>query len=148
MEIKLYHTSSPVNKIGKTFTDETIFECKFKKDSTCDILKPILYIHSENYIDFNYAYIEQFHRYYFVDNVVIYPNNIYQISLNVDVLETYKESILKNTVHVTRKENSNPYEYNTNSITQYQNEKIEISGLNFKLQDDFIVIVNKGGIYQ
>lgn len=144
----MYHTTSPSNKIGKTLTDETSYDCKFKKDSTCDVLNPVVYIYSENYIDFNFAYIEQFHRYYFVNNVVIFPNNIYKLELSVDVLDSYKDSILKNTIHVTRKENSNPYEFSNSNVTQYENEKILIKGLNFKLQDDFIVVMNKGGIYK
>lgn len=144
----MYHTTSPSNKIGKTLTDESSYDCKFKKDSTCDVLNPVVYIYSENYIDFNFAYIEQFHRYYFVNNVVIFPNNIYKLELSVDVLDSYKDSILKNTIHVTRKENSNPYEFSNSNVTQYENEKILIKGLNFKLQDDFIVVMNKGGIYK
>lgn len=103
----MYHTTSPNNKIGKTLTDESSYDCKFKKDSTCDVLNPVVYIYSENYIDFNFAYIEQFHRYYFVNNVVIFPNNIYKLELSVDVLDSYKDSILSSNVVVTQNTNSN-----------------------------------------
>lgn len=144
MEIKLYHTTSPVNKIGKTLTDETSYECKFKKDSTCDILNPIVYIYSENYIDFNFAYIEQFHRYYFVNNVVIFPNNIYKLELSVDVLETYKDSILKNTIHVTQKENSNMDGANITPLNSRQYQKIEFDSM-FKLQRYFVLVTSVGG---
>lgn len=144
MEIKLYHTTSPNNKIGKTLTDESSYDCKFKKDSTCDVLNPVVYIYSENYIDFNFAYIEQFHRYYFVNNVVIFPNNIYKLELSVDVLDSYKDSILKNTIHVTRKENSNMEGADVTPLNSRQYQKIDFESM-FKLQRYFVLVTSVGG---
>lgn len=116
MEIKLYNTNSPNNKIGKTLENETIFDCHFKHDNNCDILKPTIIIQSENFLNFNYAYIDQFKRYYFIEDITIFPNNIYVVTLSVDVLESWKNDILNSDCDIIKQENFNAY-YNDN----YQN---------------------------
>lgn len=127
MEIKLYNTKSPNNKIGKVLENETVFECRFKKDNTCDILKPVIIIQSENFLSFNYAYIEQFNRYYFVNDIVVFPNNIFMLSLDVDVLESWKNDIMNSTCKIEHSTELNNYYDNDNykNLETYENEHFE-----------------------
>lgn len=46
-------------------------------------------------IDFNYVYIPTLNRYYFVTDVTIVRTKLYEISLSIDVLMTYREGIKK-----------------------------------------------------
>lgn len=146
MEIKLYNTKSPTNKIGKNLENETVFECRFKNNGNCDIINPTILIQNENFINFNYAYIDNFKRYYFVNDIVIFPNNIFMLSLNVDVLESYKNSILKNKVHITQKENSNMYgaDIKTTEKTETIIKNFEPM---FKLSKNFVLVTSRGGVY-
>ena len=55
--------------------------------------------------DFNYMYISEFDRYYFIDDIRSTHNNIWEISAHVDVLETYKDQILSNQAVIRRQTN-------------------------------------------
>lgn len=45
----------------------------------------------------NYAYIEEFNRYYFIDNIITRTNRLIEVSMSVDVLYTYMSQIKANT---------------------------------------------------
>lgn len=105
--VKLYTTKSPNNYIGKTLENEQSFDCAFK--GAADVKAPIIALKSENYINANYAYIEDFGRYYFITSMQILPQNYYEISLKVDVLESWKADILASKVRLKRQEVSNKY---------------------------------------
>lgn len=108
MKIVFYNTSSANNVINKELTNVHEYDIKLKEDTSIKLPKIVL--KSDEYIDFNYAYIEKFKRYYFVDKIEIYPNGIYNLYLRCDALETYKEDILKCDGYITQqKQNVNKY---------------------------------------
>jgi len=100
MILKLYNTSDSNNTIGKTLIDEETFDITFKGEF--DIINPIILLKSDAPILKNYAYIPEFDRYYFITSIQIQPNRIYELFLECDVLETYKEDILASKGLVTR----------------------------------------------
>ena len=106
--VKLLHNSSPVEKIGKVLDAGMEFTCDLKADTS--ILKPTLVLQAaSNLSGFNYVYIQDFGRYYFIDDIVSKNNVIWEVSGHVDVLETYKQGILGNTAVLKRQQNK----YNT-----------------------------------
>ena len=46
---------------------------------------------SSNILKCNYCYIEEFNRYYFINDIIVKSTNIFTLVLNIDVLETYKD---------------------------------------------------------
>lgn len=106
--IKLQKNLSPVNKVGKDITDVAI-ATGILRDGT-SIIDPIVRIDStlsDNMIsDVNYAYIEEFGRYYLVTNIEIDNNRLWNVHMHVDVLETYKEQIKEQNAVVSRQENN------------------------------------------
>lgn len=142
MEVRLYNTADARNVLDKTLTNETVFaDCKMKKQTS--ILNPVLYIQSQSQITNNYCYIPSFSRYYFIDDIAIYPNCIYELTCKVDVLKSWKDDILKATLHITAKENSNQYagEFlttNQKEITTHTFDSI------FSLDEKFILITARG----
>ena len=106
--VKPLHNSSPVEKIGKTLDAGTDFTCDLKADTS--VLKPTLILQSASSLaGFNYMYIQDFGRYYFIDDIVSKNNVIWEVSGHVDVLETYNQGILSNTAVLKRQQNK----YNT-----------------------------------
>ena len=103
--VDLYQNTSPVEKIGKNLTNQqTISDVLIKRDTS--ILKPVLLVNDARGVtDFNYMYISEFSRYYFIDDIRSTHNNIWEISAHVDVLETYKNEILANTAVIRRQTN-------------------------------------------
>lgn len=57
-----------------------------------------------NVLDFNYAYIPQFRRYYYVASVGTGVNGLYVVSLSVDVLMSFKDYFLQLEAIVERNE--------------------------------------------
>lgn len=103
--VMLYKNESPVEKIGKTLSDSiTVSDVVLKKDTS--ILKPVLLTNdARDVFEYNYMYIEEFGRYYFIDDIVSVNNNLWEISAHVDVLETYKDAILSNQAVIRRQTN-------------------------------------------
>lgn len=107
MKILLYSTSSANNVINKVLTNEKEYEIKLK-DNT-DTNTPVIRLNSADYITANYAYIDRFKKYYFIERIELYPNRIYEMFLRCDVLETYKEELLQCEGFISQQQNINPY---------------------------------------
>ena len=52
----------------------------------------------------NYCYIEEFNRFYFIDDIVIQNNKLFSLALSVDVLESYKNEFMVLDAFVLRNE--------------------------------------------
>lgn len=107
MILKLYNTTDSNNTIGKTLTEEQIFDITFKE--TVDIINPVVMLKSDVPILKNYAYIPEFGRYYFITSIQIQPNKIYKLFLECDVLESFKSDILASYGLVTRSTEGNRF---------------------------------------
>lgn len=107
MEIKLYNTIDSNNVIGKVLTDEHLFEITFK--GSANITQPIVKITSSTPILYNYAYIENFGRYYYIQSINVEPNGMFILSLECDVLESFKTDILSSEGVITRNTEGNKY---------------------------------------
>lgn len=91
MKIKLYYNSSENNVIGKTLNDKLELDGNLRDSS--DITNPVIMITSNNKPNANYAYINDFNRFYFISEITAYRSNSFILKLKVDVLESYKEQI-------------------------------------------------------
>ena len=67
----------------------------------CSIINPTIRI-KKDVKKFNYMYIEPFKRYYFIDSITFGVDKLYIIKGSVDVLATYRESILSSSQYVER----------------------------------------------
>ena len=54
----------------------------------------VITIESSIVPNFNYAYIEDFNRYYFIEDIVSLRNNLWELTMSIDVLMTYRLGIL------------------------------------------------------
>lgn len=80
------------------------FDCKLLEGTS--IINPVVVLESTSAIrpdiyTFTYAYIEQFNRYYFVNNIIS-NNNLWTITMSVDVLATYRADIRGSRQYVLR----------------------------------------------
>ena len=92
MEIQLCVNNSEVNKINKVLTDSISLLGTLKTETS--IIRPEIFIEMENPSGYNYAYIPEFNRYYFINDITSVNNDLWRISMNVDVLESFKDEIL------------------------------------------------------
>ena len=92
MDIIFYNNLSDPNTINKALTEVLTLSGELK--SSCDIISPNITISNHGMINANYCYIPEFGRYYFIVKQTIITNNVIEIKLNVDVLESFKLEIL------------------------------------------------------
>lgn len=145
MQITLYKTDSPKNVIGKEKTEPKHFEQVLLKERT-DILNPTIKVKADDsLLKYNYCWIENFQRFYFVKNIRIFPNSIYEIDLSVDVLDSFKNAILASKGFVTRQTEINNY-YNGDYAAEVKKE-IDIFESDTELKTDSknMVLVTVGG---
>ena len=91
MNLKLYTNVSEKNCIGKKLINETDFQGVLREQSS--IINPVIKVQSTELPDFNYAYVPDFKRYYFIVGIRNIFTNIWDLSLGVDVLESFKSSL-------------------------------------------------------
>lgn len=102
MDIKIYNNTSEQVKVGKTLINVRDITGELK--DACDIINPVIIVSGENLSSYNYLYIPIFNRYYFITDIKVIRNNLWEISCHCDVLETYKDSIKANTAILKRQE--------------------------------------------
>ena len=95
MNINFYKTTNENNVVYKTLTGEIAFEnCVLREKSS--VITPTIFVNTNTDIcAYNYCYIPEFKRYYYITDIVSVNNNYWQISLKVDVLMSYKEELSK-----------------------------------------------------
>lgn len=60
-----------------------------------------------NMYGFNYVYIEELKKYYFIDNFMYLGGNTNLLTLSLDVLQTYKDVILQSNALIVESDNVN-----------------------------------------
>lgn len=141
--------SSPVEKIGKTLSEGLIFSVNLKEDTS--VLRPVLIlttISDTPITGYNYMYIEEFRRYYFIDDIKSIRNNVWEISAHVDVLQTYRDKILSNSVILEGSENTgvNKYLHDDNVFIVNCKHKTDIINFPYGLLDSGqFILITAGG---
>jgi len=93
MLLELYYTEDTYNTINKDLN--LITSMNIDVFNKVNILTPEIILKLDNsFNNFNYAYIDEFERYYFITNIEPKNKYIHVLHLEVDVSETYKDDIL------------------------------------------------------
>ena len=145
MTITLYKNESEKNKINKTLVTIATLTGTLRDSSS--IVNPEIVIEYDNPTGFNYCYIDSFNRYYFVTNITVINNKLLKLSLKVDVLESFKTSILTQNI-IIDKSTSNVDEYlpDNNLVV---NVKTKTDIVNFPaglLETGEFILITAGGI--
>lgn len=100
-KIKLFTFSKKINSTAQP-TGGTEYDCLIKSPSS--IMNPVVEL-NVNPMAFNYAYISEFSRYYFI-NDIRFDKGLWICALNIDVLATYKTTIGSSSTYVLRAANA------------------------------------------
>lgn len=119
MLAKAYNTTSNNNTINKDLVLVKDIDIRFKKE--VNRYNPIIMLKYDDIIDFNYIHIPKLNRFYYVDDVEIYPNKIYMLTLICDVLMSFKDDILNSQANITVQTNYNDY-YNFDYASEVRKE--------------------------
>ena len=105
MILKLYKNVSEKNVLDKNITELSVLSGTLRDD--CSIINPVILIEDTAGFDLkytNYAYIEEFGRFYYINNIVC-KNGLFELQMHVDVLKTHANGIRANEAVIARQQN-------------------------------------------
>ena len=104
MTITLYKTSDENRRVVKTLTDSISMTGNIVEET--NVISPsILISNIENIASYNYCFITEFSRYYYIKEIISVRNGIWRLNLRVDVLMTYSDGIKNLNAIVMRQQN-------------------------------------------
>lgn len=90
--ISLFKTASENNRVVKVLTDKKQLSGELRNQTS--VLNPSIRIESaDNISGYNYCYISDFGRYYYITDIVSVSTKCWVVSLRCDVLMSYKDEI-------------------------------------------------------
>lgn len=109
MDVKLYKTSSPTIKVDKVLeSEDTHTNVVFYDEGSLALESPKVLLQNIESPDvvssFNYMYIPQLKRYYFITDISYLKGKRVEITGRVDVLKTYATDIKNSTQLIDRQE--------------------------------------------
>lgn len=145
MNITLYVNKSEKNKIGKNLTND--FPISGTLRDATNIINPVILIELNDIGNYNYCYIDDFKRYYFITDIAVIRTGLFAISLMVDVLESFKSDIKNLSVILLNTQNVGSSNYLPSQVFR-NNVKSKTDIINFPngLNDsgEFILITAGG----
>lgn len=121
MTIKLYVNNSENNRMVKSISEISTLTGTLKAETS--IINPVIMIEGdlEDYANANYMWVNEFNRFYFINDIRSIRNELIEISAHVDVLSTYADYIKQCTGIVAKQENIWNLYVDDNSFMTYQN---------------------------
>lgn len=147
MEIKLYKTSSPRKKLVKDLTDEITLVGTLRAQSS--VMSPTFTVQDTSVVGYNYCYIPDFGRWYYINGIDALRANLYELSLGIDVLMTYAADIRNNTAIIDRTQNGTSANVYIDNGTFVNTSKLETDTYNFTNgfnDNPEYILITAGGI--
>lgn len=135
-KLELYNNTSEDNRVDKTNYLTKVGELSGVLREESSLIDMSLTLEIEQLPLFNYVYIEQLNRYYYVTDIVSVKYKLWTISLSVDVLMSYKNALLSCTAFVDRNENSYDNTIIDKKRVIQQGYDIEVSTVTNELLDN------------
>ena len=133
-DINLYKNSSEPNKVDKTADLSTVGTISGVLRQECSLINPEIIIQYDKPPDFNYCYIANFGRYYYVENIVSMRQNLWRVRLRCDVLMTYKTQILNLNARIARQQYTYSYRQIDSEIPFTNDPEITVVDIPNKLK--------------
>ena len=130
ISVQLGFSGDPPNKLNKSFTVNATLDCVFKEET--DVVNPIILVEMDyaSMVACNYAYIPTNRRFYYITDVTSVSNALCTLSLEVDVLMSFKTDIRSLSGIVER----NTYQFNTyqedNQLSRLKKTQIQTKAFN------------------
>ena len=126
MTLTLYKNKSDSLVVNKQI-EALKSQVDFKLLDDCDEFNPVLILKNETAVrTANYIYIEDWNKYYYIDNRTYNNNGIITISCNEDVLMSFKDKIRATEQNITRSEDPNIYNLYINDPRMQVTTKMQV----------------------
>lgn len=144
MTVIFYKYNDIKNKINKTLENGlTVNDVIMHNDF--DITAFELLIKNSNFnSEYNYCYIQDLGRYYFIESVEKMNGTIYKIRVSVDVLKSFSTQIENINAVITKSENPDDNFVDCEKSENYTSEVINMTD-NFNHNGNLILVTSLGG---
>lgn len=93
MDVVFYYNQSDDRQINKILDTGETFAGSLRDEVS--IMNPVVRFDTDAVLRYNYCYIPEFQRYYAITNVVAYREGLFDVSMDVDVLMSFRRHILQ-----------------------------------------------------
>ena len=147
MNIILYQTTSPNNKINKVLANATTLTGELRNET--NLVNPEVRVEGMAYKDYNYAYIEAFGRYYFITEYKSLGHNQLVLYMKVDPLMSFQADILATEILLERTSMSTNAEMDLNTENLLSTEGLsqtvmEYTGAEADFQNGTVLLLTVG----
>lgn len=122
MTIKFYKNHSDNFEVPKNLTDEVQKTGTLREET--EIMKPTILMEFDPR-PYNYCYIEDFGRYYYITGIESVRNGLWRVSCNRDPLQSFWDQIKEAPLTISRSSNINNTFIRDNQRGFYQNPIIQ-----------------------
>ena len=145
--IQFYNNISEPERVGKDLSPTVSFTGSLKDQTS--IINPTIIVDSSSVPGGNYARIDAFGRYYFITDISSVRNNLWEIKMHVDVMQTY-ETQIKNTIQMIDRQEFSYNDYILDNLVPLtsgikQNVITFSSGATFQT-DNYILTMNTAAV--
>lgn len=146
MEIVLYQNSSERQAINKTLSNGITLTGSLRNETS--VINPQILVEITNPSQYNYAYIPEFGRYYFINNMVSYRTNLWRIDMAVDVLMSFKTQILALPVVIADNTSPDTESYMSGDVwaTTVKNKTDVLNFPSGLLETGEYILITSGGV--
>ena len=147
MTIILYKNNSERNCVNKALSNDLTFTGTLRDATSIKI--PVINIASDsNIIGYNYAFITEFNRYYFITDIKSVRNGVWEVSFLCDVLMSFKNDILNAYAVIDHTTEYDTSDYISSDIwktlVKDKTDIINFSGSSFLESGEYILITAGG----
>ena len=105
MQISLFVCTAERNRVNKSdyITNRFVMNGTIKEPTSA--MNLVIEIEKTNPVSYNYMYVDEFKRYYFIDDIKSIGNNRWIITASVDVLFSFMTDIYNTTAIIDKVEN-------------------------------------------
>lgn len=146
IKIKTFVYDGKPNEVNKTLQENE--EYTGVLNATFNVLTPVVRFRTRTPVTFNYVYIENLNRYYFVSEKQ-QDGDICTVRLRVDVLFTYKDIILNSSATLIKGDNVNKFVSNRTNIYDVRPKTKKINFPNTGLLNEtgtVVMVTLKGNV--
>lgn len=145
MTLTLYRCNNHRNRIDKTLENGLDLTGTMKNSLDVDTISVDVAGYEPVSFDYNYCYIPELKRYYFIGTPIVLPNGVITLPLECDVLMSFKSSIENIIGTVGTEQGANPYfsGYDTAHDVRPNTEKYEFEN-NFNEDGNIIMVTLRG----
>lgn len=144
MTVIFYKYNDIKNKINKTLSGGlTINDVIMHNDFDITAFE-LLIKNSDFNSEYNYCYIQDLGRYYFIESVEKMNGTIYRIRVSVDVLKSFSTQIENINAIITKSENPDDNFVDCEKSENYTSEVIALTD-NFNHNGNLILVTSLGG---